>query len=134
VASIGLRALELNSAAPVTDEVARAFAAELADRITASGQERMRLFVDYAPDRTLGDAADAARLDTAHFPRKTAMTVWPDHIVAKAGYGAPWLLVWSAAGWEHPPCGVQDWPENSDDPVGPECALPKWHEGGHDWA
>jgi len=133
-ASIGLRGLSLESAGPVTEGLAATFAAELARRVVEDPAERVRLFVDYGPNRTLGEAADAAGLDAAHFPQKTSMLVAPDHILAKAGYGQPHRLVWSAPGWEHPTCGVQEWPEDSDDPIGPKCALPQWHEGGHNWA
>lgn len=134
IASVGLRGALLDSAPPVTDGVAHAFRSELADRISASEDSLVRLFVDYGPAGPLRDAAEAAGLHTAHFPDKTRMTVRPDHVIAKGGYAAPWRLVWSAPGWQHPPCGVQDWPEGSDDPVGPECVLPRWHDGGHGWA
>lgn len=133
LASVGLRGMLLDSAPPVTDEIAHAFRSELAGRIVTGDDGPVRLFVDYGPAGPLRDAADAAGLHNVHFPGKTRMTVYPDHIIAKAGYSDSWRLVWSAPGWEHPPCGVQDWPEGADDPVGPECGLPRWHDGGHDW-
>lgn len=133
VASIGLRGLQLENATPVTDEMVQAFRVRLAERIEADDPSGVRLFTDYGPCQTLGDAADDAGLDTAHFPQKMAMTVRPDHITAKAGYGQPWRLIWSAPGWQHPPCGVQEWPDGAEDPIGPECAHPRWHDGGHDW-
>jgi hypothetical protein len=133
-AQIALRGAAIDAAPAVDDQTAQAFASALADLVAASKYEMVRLAVDYSPDQLLTQAADAAGADRARFPGKTAMRVRADHVIAKAGYRAPWLLVWSAPGWEHPPCGVQDWPEGSDDPVGPECGLPRWHEGGHDWA
>lgn len=133
LASIGLRGTLLDSAPPVTDVISRAFQSALANLIAESAQSPVRLLVDYGPAGPLRDAAVAAGLHTAHFPQKTGMTVHPDHVIAKAGYRAPWRLIWSAPDWQHPPCGVQDWPEGSDDPIGPECARPRWHEGGHDW-
>lgn len=134
LASVGLRGMLLDSAPPVTDEIARAFRSELAARVTASEDSQVRLFVDYGPAGPLREAADAAGLHTTYFPGKTRMTVLADHIIAKAGYSAPWRLVWSAPGWQHPACGVQEWPDGAEEPVGPECALPRWHDGGHDWA
>jgi hypothetical protein len=133
-AQIALRATAIDTAPAVDDRIAEAFTGELARLIAASERNPVRLAVDYGPDVLLAQAADAAELHRAHFPGKTTMTVWPDHVIAKAGYRALWLLVWSAPGWQHPLCGVQDWPEDSDDPIGPECARLRWHGGGHDWA
>ncbi len=130
---IGLRSMQLDSAPPVTDEMAAAFAADLARRIAAEPDARVRVFVDYAPVQLLRDAAEAAGVHTAHFPQKTRMTIHPGHVIAKAGYSEPWRLIWSAPGWQHPQCGVQEWPEGADDPVGPECGRPRWHDGRHDW-
>lgn len=130
---IGLRAMQLEAAPPVTDEMAAAFATELARRIADGPDGQQRVFVDYAPVQVLRDAAEAAGVHTAHFPQKTRMTIHSDHVIAKAGYSEPWRLVWSALGWEHPACGVQEWPGGADDPVGPECARPRWHDGRHDW-
>jgi hypothetical protein len=133
-AQIALRGAAIDAAPAVDDHTAQAFVTELAAIIAASEDGMVRLAVDYSPDQLLAQAADAAGVDRARFPGKTTMRVRADHVIAKAGYGAPWRLVWSAPSWEHPPCGVQDWPEDSADPIGPKCALPQWHEGGHDWA
>lgn len=133
-AQIALRGALIDAAPAIDEHTAQAFARELADAIAASEHETVRLAVDYSPDRILAQSAEAAGVHRARFPGKTTMRVRADHIIAKAGYKAPWRLVWAAPGWEHPPCGVQDWPEDSEGPVGPECGLLRWHDGDHDWA
>ncbi|MFF8784869.1 hypothetical protein [Streptomyces sp. NPDC015125] len=119
--------------APADDATVDAFVAELTQLITASELSVVTLSVDYGPSGELARAAEAARLHKSRFPLKTTAKVWPDHVLAKAGYGAPWRVVWSAPSWEHPPCEAQEWPEDSDDPIGPKCGRPQWHDGAHDW-
>lgn len=129
---IALRAQAIDRAR-VDDGVIDGFAAELCRLIAAAVGGKLRLCVDYHPDGLLAEAAENAGLDQVLFPGKTRMIVHPDHILAKAGYSAPWGLLWSAPGWRHPACGIQDWPDDSGDPTGPECAHPRWHGGRHDW-
>lgn len=119
--------------APADDETVDAFVAELAQLVATSDASAVTLSVDYGPGGDLARASEVAGLPKARFPLKTRMKVWPDHVLAKAGYSAPWRLEWAAPGWEHPPCAVQDWPEGADDPVGPACGRPRWHDGEHDW-
>ena len=132
VAQIALRDQAIERA-PVDDQTVAAFVAELSKLIAASEEKVVTLSVDYGPSGDLARAAESAGLHKSRFPLKTRSKVWPDHILAKAGYSAPWRLAWSAPGWEHPTCDVQEWPEGSDDPVGPECGRPRWHDGVHDW-
>ncbi|MFE7237160.1 hypothetical protein [Streptomyces sp. NPDC057580] len=134
VMELGLRARAIETAPPAYSRTIAMFTEELARLISESTQSKVKLAVDYQPEGLLAEAADASGIDAARFPRKHRMMAWSDHVIAKAGYSAPWLLVWLAPGWQHPACGVQDWPESSADPVGPECGLPQWHQGGHDWA
>lgn len=129
---IGLRVREIENAS-VSDSAVDGFVAELARLLAESSERMVRLDVDYHPCELLAQAADAAGVPWARFPGKTVMRVKVDHVLAKAGYGAPWRLVWSGPGWERPPCAERHWPDGSDDPVGPECALLRWHEGKHDW-
>lgn len=133
LAGVSLRAQQIKSVTAPDDTVLAAFARELTRAIAATTDRRLNLFVDYGPDPVLRQAATEADVSTALFPNKTRMQVWRDHVLAKAGYDAHWRLVWSAPDWEHPACGVQDWPESAEDPTGPECARPRWHDGQHDW-
>lgn len=133
LAAVSLRAQQIDSVPASTDTTLVAFACELTQTIAATTDRRLILSVDYGPSTALRQAATKAGVSTALFPNKTRMQVWPDHVLTKAGYSAPWRLIWSAPDWEHPACGVQDWPEASDDPTGPECARPRWHDGRHDW-
>lgn len=118
---------------PADDETVDAFVTELARLVAGSDGRSVTLSVDYGPGGDLARASEAVGLPKTRFPLKTTMKVWPDHVLVKAGYGAHWRLEWAAPGWRHPPCEVQEWPEGTDDPVGPACGRPRWHDGGHDW-
>lgn len=131
-AEIGLRGAQLRGATP-NEATIEMFTAELAQRIAATKKAKVTLRVDYHPEDLLGQAADAAGLSDEAFPRKTTMQVRSDHVLGKAGYRATWAVVWSAPEWTHPACGVQDWPDDANGPIGPECPRPRWHDGAHDW-
>jgi hypothetical protein len=128
---ITLRTQQLD-ATRADEQTVAAFVDELARLVAAAPNDRMRLYVDYAPVRLLGAAADRAGLSDLRFPHKTYMTVRPDHVIARPGYNSRWRLVWSLPGWKRPPCQAEHYPEVGDEPVG-SCALPRWHEGRHGW-
>jgi len=131
-ARIALRGQELDTA-PVTDAVIAQFVDELARAVAAQTRDHLLLRVDYAACRELGEAADRAGVPDVRFPHKTWMRVRPDYVLVRAGYGAPTTVVWSAAGWQHPPCGAQQWPPDAPEPNGPPCTQPRWHRGPCDW-
>jgi len=91
-------------------------------------QPHASLFTDYAPDKILRDAAEAAGVSLTRFPVKTGMRVKADHVTASLGYGSPWLLVWSASDWERPPCGNWRMAGHDAHPDLEVCSLPRYHE------
>jgi hypothetical protein len=90
----------------------------------------INLDVDYGPGRLLKEAADEAGIPYSRFPWKTMMFVYPDHVIAALGYGAPSSLVWATDEWlnNRQPCGANRC--NKDfDPLDEVCPKPVFHEG-----
>lgn len=96
------------------------------------------LRVDYGPDTTLRQVADAAGISTSRFPWKTSMWLRNDGaLTASCGYGAPEQVVWAPDGWVAPPCGrirhEERWDDNGDYTVehfAELCGRPMYHESG----
>lgn len=93
------------------------------------GRVYVSLDVDYSPDRLLAGAAERAGVHLSRFPIKSHTTVYADHITAQLGYGAPTRLIWTAEGFEHPPCNGHQYAEGVLDERLPfNCSKPRWHE------
>lgn len=89
--------------------------------------------VDYHPDGTLSAAAKQVGISTNRFPWKTRMSVYEDHVVASCGYGSPSALIWSAEGYQRPPCLSQQYADGGYHIRLPyQCSKPSWHEGDGD--
>lgn len=136
---------------PVTEEAARNFAGLLESAIASElAAEAVRhaefaarypdkpasspsvgLFTDYHPDKILADAAEVAGVSLTRFPVKTGMRVYADHVIASLGYGSPYRLVWSAAGWARPPCGTWRMDGSDVHPALEVCSLPSYHDEPH---
>lgn len=136
-------AMLIASDSPVLQEAGAKFAVLLASKIEASLTGRnygVSLGVDYGPDRVLGETAQEAGVSGSRFPWKTSMWVREDHVTVSAGYAAPTRLVWASDEWlaNRPGCTSQKWDETLPyrREYGGEpflCALPMYHEGGHDF-
>lgn len=119
---------------PVTEEQGQRFVEELAARVDVelalTGRAWLR--VDYRPNLMLAEAAEAAGVHHSRFPIKSSTSVYPDHVTARLGYGAPSLLVWHVPGWEHPVCGAYRYEQQRDGdhmPLDELCTLPRYHVG-----
>lgn len=132
----GVMAAMLAHSHPVTEDAGQKFAALLAKHISDSLTRQqaagrvygVTLSVDYGPDRTLGDIAEAAGVSTSRFPWKTTMWVQPDYVTASLGYGANARLVWSAPDWERPACGQHRYSADYETAYDETCGLPKYHD------
>ena len=76
------------------------FIEELTNSLVAYAKEYPGAYIcldcDYAPCRTLSDAARKTGVNPANFPWKTCMHVCPSEVRVKDGYGAPWITIYQA--------------------------------------
>lgn len=123
---------------PVTAEQLATFTNALETIIIRDTREdgwHYGLHVDYHPDSSLTEAAQAAGVDESRFPWKTHLWLRMDGtVIARLGYGAPERLVWAPDGWQRPACGdLRHEPKPGgglyDVTYHPElCGRPKYHE------
>ncbi len=118
---------------PATESAGTAFADDLEKRIgdRLKRSNWVSLSVDYAPDGTLADAAQATGVNGSRFPWKTHMSVTNDYVTASLGYRAPSALIWQHPDWDRPACQTTAYDERTNTFGDEWCTLPKFHDGEH---
>lgn len=93
-----LLATLLSASDPVTKDQAEAFKLALAELLMEKMKTQFSfdIYVDYHPDRILVDAATRAGIrNTSCFPWKTYMSITPERVEVRAGYGKPYETIWT---------------------------------------
>ena len=80
--------------AKVTEEERKLFKKalkQIIDREMKSGSGYLSIYVDYAPDQLLTEAAQLSGVHVSSFPCKTQMSIEPGKVRVSNGYGAPFV-------------------------------------------